>query len=84
MIRGRHRGLPVAIDRAVLLPEEFRPDYDLNTKSQGGISPYPRSGHNDGISGNENAFELRRRGRKGLASPSEEDIETRISPPDVP
>lgn len=23
MIRGRHRGLPVAIDRAVLLPSEF-------------------------------------------------------------
>ncbi|KZV78550.1 TrkH-domain-containing protein, partial [Exidia glandulosa HHB12029] len=24
MIRGRHRGLPVAIDRAVLLPSEFK------------------------------------------------------------
>lgn len=24
MLRGRHRGLPVAIDRAVLLPSEFR------------------------------------------------------------
>ncbi|KIY46038.1 TrkH-domain-containing protein [Fistulina hepatica ATCC 64428] len=24
MIRGRHRGLPVAIDRAVLLPQEFK------------------------------------------------------------
>lgn len=24
MIRGRHRGLPVALDRAVLLPHEFR------------------------------------------------------------
>jgi len=24
MIRGRHRGLPVAIDRAVLLPAEFQ------------------------------------------------------------
>jgi Trk-type K+ transport system membrane component len=23
MIRGRHRGLPVAIDRAVMLPNEF-------------------------------------------------------------
>lgn len=23
MLRGRHRGLPVAIDRAVLLPSEF-------------------------------------------------------------
>jgi hypothetical protein len=24
MIRGRHRGLPVAIDRAVMLPKEFK------------------------------------------------------------
>lgn len=24
MLRGRHRGLPVAIDRAVMLPTEFR------------------------------------------------------------
>jgi len=24
MLRGRHRGLPVAIDRAVLLPFEYR------------------------------------------------------------
>lgn len=23
MLRGRHRGLPVAIDRAVLLPDEY-------------------------------------------------------------
>lgn len=26
MLRGRHRGLPVALDRAVLLPHEFRRD----------------------------------------------------------
>ena len=25
MLRGRHRGLPVALDRAVLLPSEFLP-----------------------------------------------------------
>jgi hypothetical protein len=24
MLRGRHRGLPVALDRAVMLPHEFR------------------------------------------------------------
>jgi len=23
MIRGRHRGLPIAIDRAIVLPQEF-------------------------------------------------------------
>lgn len=26
MLRGRHRGLPVAIDRAVMLPFEFKRD----------------------------------------------------------
>lgn len=26
MLRGRHRGLPVAIDRAVMLPFEFERD----------------------------------------------------------
>jgi hypothetical protein len=48
MIRGRHRGLPVAIDRAIVLPQEFNkagelgpelpppddPEHGLNT-SQG-------------------------------------------------
>lgn len=30
MLRGRHRGLPVAIDRAVMLPNEFeKEDEDL-------------------------------------------------------
>jgi hypothetical protein len=28
MIRGRHRGLPVAIDRAVMLPAEFTEAFD--------------------------------------------------------
>ena len=28
MLRGRHRGLPVAIDRAVLLPQEYRKPED--------------------------------------------------------
>jgi Trk-type K+ transport system membrane component len=28
MIRGRHRGLPVAIDKAVLLPTEHWEDFE--------------------------------------------------------
>lgn len=32
MIRGRHRGLPVAIDRAVMLPMEF--DLKRNTDAE--------------------------------------------------
>ena len=35
MLRGRHRGLPVAIDRAVILPFEFREPVDeLPDKAQ--------------------------------------------------
>ncbi|KAF8320327.1 TrkH-domain-containing protein [Clavulina sp. PMI_390] len=40
MIRGRHRGLPVAIDRAVMLPHEFRDvanlTLDAHTRTDGG------------------------------------------------
>lgn len=43
MLRGRHRGLPVALDRAVMLPQEFKrsesvsivqPPTPANTESQ--------------------------------------------------
>ena len=34
MIRGRHRGLPMAIDRAVMLPSEFRRSLDQEDRSQ--------------------------------------------------
>ncbi|KAF7351072.1 Potassium transport protein [Mycena sanguinolenta] len=32
MIRGRHRGLPIAIDRAVMLPMEFAPPSDSDAQ----------------------------------------------------
>lgn len=32
MIRGRHRGLPVAIDRAVMLPREFQKELSKELK----------------------------------------------------
>ena len=34
MLRGRHRGLPVAIDRAVMLPFEFREESDSEEESE--------------------------------------------------
>ncbi|TFK23169.1 TrkH-domain-containing protein [Coprinopsis marcescibilis] len=34
MIRGRHRGLPVAIDRAVLVPKEYKTNPDSDSASQ--------------------------------------------------
>lgn len=41
MLRGRHRGLPVALDRAVMLPQEFRKrvDGDHDGNSEGPPSP---------------------------------------------
>ena len=30
MLRGRHRGLPVAIDRAVMLPAEYKDSVEFN------------------------------------------------------
>ena len=32
MIRGRHRGLPVAIDRAIMLPREFQRELSKELK----------------------------------------------------
>lgn len=38
MLRGRHRGLPVAIDRAVMLPTEFQQSEE-NFENTGHIIP---------------------------------------------
>ena len=49
MLRGRHRGLPVAIDRAVLLPQEYhkhediRDDASSSTRKQAEQSQPPRA-----------------------------------------
>jgi len=49
MLRGRHRGLPVAIDRAVLLPQEYhkhgdiRDDDSSSTPKQAEQSQAPRA-----------------------------------------
>ncbi|KAI0367488.1 TrkH-domain-containing protein [Pilatotrama ljubarskyi] len=34
MVRGRHRGLPVAIDRAILLPEDLKPNKPVGTQPE--------------------------------------------------
>lgn len=38
MIRGRHRGLPVALDRSVMLPREFRQHTTEAQAEQSGLS----------------------------------------------
>jgi hypothetical protein len=35
MLRGRHRGLPVAIDRAIMLPHEFEKLQELKVPIDG-------------------------------------------------
>ncbi|THH33045.1 hypothetical protein EUX98_g1121 [Antrodiella citrinella] len=41
MLRGRHRGLPVAIDRAVMLPFEFREESDATDTEDEDITAQP-------------------------------------------
>lgn len=36
MLRGRHRGLPVAIDRAIMLPHEFKKDGEFDGDGDNG------------------------------------------------
>jgi hypothetical protein len=48
MIRGRHRGLPVAIDRAIVLPNEFskktdNPEPDLYAQTNSALNTGIRS-----------------------------------------
>lgn len=64
MLRGRHRSLPVAIDRAILLPSEFEKTNDephvsathddrcASTRSK---SPCPPSKEDGASSGNDGA-----------------------------
>ena len=64
MLRGRHRGLPVAIDRAVILPFEFREAADAFSERQPDImsqrrssqeSVYQNGTYNGTINGTDNA-----------------------------
>ncbi|EKM53378.1 uncharacterized protein PHACADRAFT_211077 [Phanerochaete carnosa HHB-10118-sp] len=67
MLRGRHRGLPVAIDRAVMLPFEFRasdmhdeePQDVASPRRNSQDSPYANGTHND--TGNPPFEKLQRR-----------------------
>jgi hypothetical protein len=64
MLRGRHRGLPVAIDRAILLPSEFEKTsdephvnatHDDRCASARSKSPCPVSKEDGASSSNEGA-----------------------------
>ncbi|KIK57497.1 hypothetical protein GYMLUDRAFT_98602 [Collybiopsis luxurians FD-317 M1] len=64
MVRGRHRGLPVAIDRAVMLPEELMKRNQLNTV---GAGTGTEALHEQGLSPSEN-------GLSSHAVPLEEEV----------
>lgn len=72
MLRGRHRGLPVAIDRAVILPFEFRnnDNFDHHDQDNGnsfrrtatGLSH--RSSHRGPLSEKRSSHNLQQRTRR--------------------
>ena len=60
MIRGRHRGLPSAIDRAIMLPSELHAydqthDAHLNVPNAGILASYPTAGSDKAWDGDEDA-----------------------------
>ena len=63
MIRGRHRGLPVAIDRAVILPSEFEKIQDA-AKEDG---PDPNGNENESQSQSQERETNDRHSAKGDA-----------------
>lgn len=64
MLRGRHRGLPVAIDRAVLLPNEFGKDYLEEGRSRQEFDDLHRRGsyvsHHQSFSGHPTPLDEKR------------------------
>ncbi|KAJ7169106.1 cation transport protein-domain-containing protein [Mycena crocata] len=63
MLRGRHRGLPVAIDRAVMLPMEFNRNSDTEPENIGeGHNTPMASGHEK--SSEDMEWRLRRNARR--------------------
>ncbi|KAF7362270.1 Potassium transport protein [Mycena venus] len=76
MIRGRHRGLPVAIDRAVLLPMEFAAPRNSDAEQQ---TPGEEAKGNDvpiiGSSGHEKSSDdTERRLRRSVQRQSNEEL----------
>lgn len=61
MLRGRHRGLPVAIDRAVMFPTEFKRDEDIGDPIRSDTFTQHGTGRVDEKSLNGESFDLRQR-----------------------
>ncbi|KAG6885393.1 hypothetical protein C0993_002356 [Termitomyces sp. T159_Od127] len=68
MIRGRHRILPVAIDRAVMLPSELQRQLDQNTYSD------KRSSYAASRAPQDDGFETRSNRRQSAAQTMQGDV----------
>lgn len=90
MLRGRHRGLPVAIDRAVILPFEFRGAQDESFRNDDDETPPPRRASRDSTYGNGTVGDgvqsekLQRRSWRTNTMDSGQQAERRSNREDVP
>ncbi|KAJ7099551.1 cation transport protein-domain-containing protein [Mycena belliarum] len=64
MIRGRHRGLPVAIDRAVLLPMEFNRSTDAGPENVEDINHAPPTSSGHEKTSEDSEWRLRKNARR--------------------
>jgi hypothetical protein len=76
MLRGRHRGLPVAIDRAVMLPAEFKQDRnDTQEETSQHIPDGPPFAHSETINSRNSRYtaDIRQRPRRHSKRVNEDD-----------
>ncbi|KAI0941630.1 hypothetical protein AcW1_003472 [Taiwanofungus camphoratus] len=69
MLRGRHRGLPVAIDRAVMLPFEFKESSHYQTSGAEEDNDFTRTETVNGSVRNGDAGDLKEKGLIGGSQP---------------
>ena len=86
MLRGRHRGLPVAIDRAVMLPAEFKQDqHDTQeeTRSRHMSDGHPFI-HSETVNSRNSRYtaDIRQRPRRQSKRINEDDVYTSRDPID--
>jgi len=83
MLRGRHRGLPVAIDRAVMLPAEFKQEHH-DTQEETRMSDGHPFIHSETVNSrnSRHTANIRQRPRRQSKKINEEDVYTSRDPID--
>lgn len=77
MLRGRHRGLPVAIDRAVMLPAEFKQDRnDTQEETSHHMSDGHPFAHSETVNSRNSRYtaDIRQRPRRHSKRTNEDDV----------